>query len=73
MNNQKENTMLITQTKDTTIGDFVEQLNQHNIEDAEWTLEYAAPGFVFTTADAQLETMARDIAQHNNMLIGEEA
>ena len=42
------------------IGDFVNYIIQNNYLDAEWSIEYAAPGFYFYTDDTKLNLLAKN-------------
>ena len=52
----------IVVNKTLTIGKFIQAIDNYNADfdgaDAEWTLEYAAPGYFFYTEDSALHDFA---------------
>lgn len=60
--------MHIIETGDTTVGDFIKHINECNVEDAEWSFDYASPSYIFNTNDTTLIEQARDFAIANDML-----
>lgn len=64
--------MLITQTDDINFGDFINHVNDCNVDDAEWDFDYAAPGHFFNTDDDTLYNQAYVYAKMHNLLINGE-
>ena len=50
-------------------GEFIQEAIRLNKDDAEFTFEYAAPGFVFKTEDQQLLDQLTAYAHNHNILV----